>query len=477
MQPAARRSLPSRELLLAALRGESTDRPAWVPFVGVHGGQLTGLSSAEYLRSADAMVAGLTEAQRRYRPDGLPVAFDLQIEAEILGCELSWADKTPPSVATHPLSVMEGPGMQLAELPEFSVHAGRMPIVLDATRKARAALGDEVALYGLITGPFTLAMHLMGSDLFMAMFDDEDKVDQVLAFCADIGVVCADAYIQAGADVVAVVDPMTSQISPEHFERFVSKPVNRVFDAVHRSGGLASLFVCGDAGKNLPVMFKTTCDNVSIDENIPLDHAVELGRMHSKSVGGNLKLTAALLLGDEAQCRADALRCIDAGAEPGTEGGAYRGFVLAPGCDLPYDTPAKNLEAVAELVFDTYQRDIARRVSVETPDDRYDDIDLPDYPSEGKVIVDVVTLDSAGCAPCFYMVRAAENAAKRVPGTVVREHKITGRDGFAYMTKLNVSAVPSICIDGRVAYASMTPDVDTLSTDIQAALERKAPVA
>jgi len=46
----------------------------------------------------------LLEVNRVYDPDGQPVVFDLQIEAEILGCELMWAKFAPPSVASHPLA-------------------------------------------------------------------------------------------------------------------------------------------------------------------------------------------------------------------------------------------------------------------------------------------------------------------------------------------------------------------------------------
>ena len=76
-----------------------------------------------------------------------------------------------------------------------------------------------------------------------------------------------------------------------------------------------------------------------------------------------------------------------------------------------------------------------------------------------EVIIDVVTLDSAGCAPCAYMVKSAQEAA-RVYGrpAEVREHKITGRDGLGYMTKLGVSAIPSICVDGAEKFASIIPD-------------------
>ena len=54
--------MTGKELLLEALRGGETPRPAWLPFVGCHGGKLIGRSAAEYLRSADLIVEGLKKA-------------------------------------------------------------------------------------------------------------------------------------------------------------------------------------------------------------------------------------------------------------------------------------------------------------------------------------------------------------------------------------------------------------------------------
>ena len=65
--------MTGKELLLRAVRGEATPRPAWLPFVGCHGGKLIGKGAAEFLRSADLLVEGLKKAHELYRPDGLPV--------------------------------------------------------------------------------------------------------------------------------------------------------------------------------------------------------------------------------------------------------------------------------------------------------------------------------------------------------------------------------------------------------------------
>ena len=93
-----------KSLLFSTLNHEKTQAVPWVPFAGVHAGKLLGYSGLELLTDGDKLFESLMEVNRVYDPDGQPVVFDLQIEAEILGCELMWAKYSPPSVATHPLA-------------------------------------------------------------------------------------------------------------------------------------------------------------------------------------------------------------------------------------------------------------------------------------------------------------------------------------------------------------------------------------
>lgn len=442
-------------LLLKAMRGEETPRPAWVPFVGTHGGFLAGVTAGEYLQSSRNIIAGLEKAKTLYRPDGLPVLFDLQLEAEILGCSLHWADDGPPSVMDHPLE-----NGAIADLPVFSTDRGRFPVVSEAMAALKKSIGGDTALYGLITGPFTLAMHLRGNEIFIDMYEDKEAVARLLEFCLEIGRRTADFYLDHGADVIAVVDPMTSQISPAHFEGFMASGLDHLFAHIRSRGGMSSLFVCGDATRNLEMMAQTGCDNLSIDENISLASLRRLAEKHGKSFGGNLKLTTVLLLGAESDSRMDAIRCMD---EAGT-----RGFILAPGCDLPFSVPPGNLQAVAAMVHDSYRREVARRTLKLNGEDSFDDIPRVDYDTWDRIRVDVVTLNSAACAPYQYMVQAAREAAKSVDDPIeVVEHKITTREGLAAMSRLGVSAIPSICIQGKPCFASIIPRKEELVKAIE----------
>jgi uroporphyrinogen-III decarboxylase len=79
------------ELIKATMLLRETNRIPWVPFVGVHGGHLIGVDAKSYLTSAELLVKGITRAVEFYKPDGIPVMFDLQLEAEILGCKIKWS--------------------------------------------------------------------------------------------------------------------------------------------------------------------------------------------------------------------------------------------------------------------------------------------------------------------------------------------------------------------------------------------------
>ncbi len=447
------------ELIKKAMALEETERVPWVPFVGVHGGFLNGVDAETYLKSGDDIVAGVSRAIEEYSPDGVPVVFDLQLEAEILGCQLQWAPHNPPAVVSHPLA----DGIVLGDLQIPKPNDGRIPVLLDATRKLREKY-PEVALYGLITGPFTLALHLLGTDIFTKLFEAPDEVNEVMEFCTQVGIKMSEYLLDAGCDIIAVVDPMTSQIDPMSFEMFVTPFATRIFEYVRQREKLSSFFVCGHAQQNVEAMCDCGPDNVSIDENIPLDFVKDIALKKGISFGGNLKLTVVLLMGDEDDVRENTIECLDMAGK--------RGFILAPGCDLPMETPVKNVKAVTELVHDSYKQDVVR--ALDKKESSLEIFNMKDYGQADKVIVDVITLDSESCAPCQYMVEAVRKVAPQFEGVVEwREHAIKKMEAVTFMSSLMVKNIPTICIDGKIEFVSQIPPKTSLIAAIQKRINEK----
>jgi len=449
--------MTGKERILNVLNKKETDVLPWVPFAGVHAGKLVGFNAEVVYKDADKCFQSLKEVNHLYKPDGQPVMFDLQIEAEVLGCDLLWAEDSPPTVSSHPLS-------ETADIPTKipTPDEGRLPIELEVMRKMKAEFGETTALYGLLTGPFTLASHLRGTNIFMDMIMDPEYTHKLLDYCADVAIAVAGYILDTGMDVVAVVDPLISQISPDHFAEFMTAPFTRVFDHIRERGAKSSFFVCGNATLNLDPMCRTGCDSVSVDENVNLAEAKKVCDKHDVVLGGNIPLTTVMLFGtqqDNMKCVVDLIDSVE----------TKHNLIIAPGCDMPYDTPIENCIAAEQAVHNT---DAVREMvaNYESSEIEFTG-ELPDYPNLKKPLIEVFTLDSIACAACTYMLAVAMDAQKEFGDKIeVVEYKYTIPENIARCREMGVKQLPSIYINGELKHSSLIPSQEELYAEIREVL-------
>ena len=446
--------MTGKERVLASFRHERADAVPWVPFAGVHAGKLIGADAQKVYTDLDTLRSSLLEAHRLYHPDGQPVMFDLQIEAEALGCELLWSADAPPTVRSHPLENQDAVVPTHIPGPD----EGRISLALQATRQLTDEVGDRTAVYGLFCGPFTLASHLRGTTIFMDMFDDPDYVRDLLDYSTRIGEAMARYYVEAGADVIAAVDPLVSQISPDHFAEFLHEPYRRLFETVRASGAFSSFFVCGDATKNIEEMCKTAPDGISVDENINLAEAKQITDRYNIVMAGNIPLASVMLFGNQKDNMKTVIDLLDSV-------GDTRNFIVSPGCDMPYDTPPENTVGCEQAVHASERtRSIIANYTRELPDIQ---VELPDYENLPRPLVEVFTIDSDTCAACTYMFQSVMDAKRDYgDGIDVVEYKATKLENIVRAEKLGVSQLPSIYINGRLKFSSIIPSREALNQAI-----------
>lgn len=407
-------------------------------------------NATEALTDGNVLFDSLKEVKKLYSPDGMPVVFDLQVEAEILGCDLVWAEEGPPSVASHPL---EATTDIPCDCEQPAPDKGRLPMILDVMNKMSAEYGDDTALYGLICGPFTLASHLRGNNLFMDMILDENYVKSLMEFTTTTALKMVDMYIDAGMDVIAVVDPLVSQISPEHFESMCHDAFKTVFDYIAAKGKASSFFVCGNATRQIEVMCKTEPDSISIDENVVMKDAKVITDKYNIALGGNIPLTTLMLHGTQQENMKYVVNMLDELT--------HDNLIIAPGCDMPFSVPAENTIGVAQAVRETE----TVRAMVENYEAPKEDIhvDLPDYDNLDKPLVEVFTLDSATCAACTYMMGAMNVAGDEYGDKIdLVEYKFTEKENIARCVKMGVAQLPSTYINGKLQWSSIIPSKEEL---------------
>ncbi|MEG1519679.1 MAG: uroporphyrinogen decarboxylase family protein [Clostridia bacterium] len=447
-----------KQLIFDILQHKEVDRAAWVPFAGIHAGKLTGVSAKDVLTDENKLFEALMEVNKIYVPDGQPVLFDLQVEAEILGCDLMWSEDAPPTVSTHPLE-SEAIVPCKCKMPKET--DGRLPMILRTMRRMKDAVGDTTALYGLVCGPFTLASHLRGTDIFMDMFDDPDYVIDLIKFCGEFIKVELDMYLDAGMDVIAVVDPLVSQISSDHFEEFLTESYTDVFNHIREKGAYSSFFVCGDATRNVEVMCKTKPDSISVDENIKLENAKVITDKYDVAIGGNIPLTTIMLHGSQQDNMKYVVDLIERTPN------ANKNLIIAPGCDMPYAIPIENTVGAGQAVREFEKvKEIVKDYS--TTDYSSIAVEIPNYAKLSKPLVEAFTLDSSSCAACTYMMATA-NDLKAIYGDKIDvvEYKFTIKENIARCIKMGVKQLPSLYINGKLKFSSIIPSIDELKKELE----------
>ena len=447
--------LSGKQLVHAVLRHEPVPAIPWVPFAGVHAGKLKGYSAREVLQDENKLLESLLEVNRIYQPDGQPVIFDLQVEAEILGCQLKWDEKSPPSVVTHPLENLLNLPTHLPQEQE-----GRLPLILNVMRRMYKEVGQTTALYGLVTGPLTLASHLRGTDLFMDVFDRPDFLQELLTYCVRVCLRMSEMYIQAGMDVIAIVDPVVSQISPRHLESFLLNPYKEIFQSLRSQKVFSSIFVCGDATKNLDLLCQSGPDCLAVDENIDMQAALAVVDKYQITLQGNIPLTSCMLLGSQQDNMKFVIDLMDAVRKDAEL--IPQNLIISPGCDMPYDVPPENVIGIMQAIREPQTvRQMLANYHSRTID--LDSISLPDYDHLERPLVEVFTLDSSTCAACGYMLMAAQRAARDLTGKMdMVEYKATTAENIARMTRMGVKNLPAILINGELKFSSLIPGNDEL---------------
>jgi MtaA/CmuA family methyltransferase len=305
--------------VIDAVKGLPTQKVPWVPYAGVHCAYLIGESADKYLQDPDLIAKGVMYAAKRYRADGIPLLFDLTVEAISMGCAHKWWSDNSPSITGHPLdnkSLAES-GIRIPGPKD-----GRWPVIIEAGKKVKAEMPD-VALYGILCGPLTLASHLRGVRIFTDVYKNKALAKEIIDFCGEVAGEAARIYTQEiGCDVIAITDPVSSQIKPETFRELVTPATQPAIRATKKAGKVSSFFICGDATKVLEEVAQVGTDGFAIDEQLNLTYVRDVARKYGVGFGGNLKLTLALSLGILSP-REDAIVALAAGGSTG--------FVFAPG--------------------------------------------------------------------------------------------------------------------------------------------------
>src|SRR3990172_2018153 len=261
-------TLSSRERIRRAMDRKPTDVMPVAPMMLDLAATVAGMSIGEYCTSGEAMARAQLALHRELDQDVIFVGSDNYYIAHGFGCKIG----TPDDEIPH----LKEPAVEsLADVYKLKVPDpltdGRMPVMLDAARRVRAALGDKIALRTPGTGPFALASYFIGTQNWLVEVGlayaglpeaNPDAIHYALNLAADALIAFGKACFDAGSDILHCGDSLAScdMISPQQYEMFAFPYQKKVIQAWKAYGARTLLHICGNSTKVLPLYAATGAD-------------------------------------------------------------------------------------------------------------------------------------------------------------------------------------------------------------------------
>jgi MtaA/CmuA family methyltransferase len=324
----------SSERVAARLRGDPVDRLPAQPLFMIYVADLLGVSYADYVRDHRTLVRGQLALAERFPIDVVSCCSDAWREAADCGARLVYRDRQPPS-SPHPL--LRAPE-DLARLPMPDPATGlRMTDRLKAIQLLAAAVRGEVPILGWVEGPLASAVNLYGMNEFLlATRRQLAFARDLLDWTAALAIRFARAQAAAGADMIGVGDAAASLISPHFYRAEVAPRERQIVRAIHDSGAVARLHICGDIRGKFADLAATGADLIDVDANQTIAE-VRSAVGANVCLAGNLHPVHRILNSSPNQILADLAEC---------HRQAGMRYILAAGCEIPPGTPDENAAAL-----------------------------------------------------------------------------------------------------------------------------------
>lgn len=304
-----------------------------IPLMGFPGIQLNGSTLKQNTFNWGTQFSTIFALERRFHPDGMFFFMDLSVEASALGLPVRFPLDESPSVEQHLVRTT-------ADLAHFAnndiLSDGRVAVYVETMRLMSRYM--DTLNGGYVIGPFSLAGLLMGaSEAAMASMTDPALLHAVLRFCSGVISRYARALARAGADMIAILEPSASFLSPALFREF---PLRYLQEIINTLDCVPILHVCGQTTHLLEPMVETGAQGLSLDSMVDFPSAAK--RVPEDVVLiGNLDTVQVMNQLSPNQVYAIA-RDLIAAMEP------YPNFILSSACDLPAETPLENIHAMID---------------------------------------------------------------------------------------------------------------------------------
>ena len=329
----------SFERVMNRLQGKPVDRIPNMSIVMMFAAKEVGITFGQYCSDYRLLTEGALRCHEKYGIDMVCAISDPMREAEGFGTQVVIPEEGVPYAAVKRLQELS----DIDTLKVIDPSAGRrMSDRVEAVRLMRQRVQNDVPVVGWVEGALAECCDLMHmQEVFINMLDEPEAIQNLIDICTEQGILFAKAQVEAGAHMIGIGDAATSLIGPRLYEEFVLPYQKRMIQAVHDMGVPVKLHICGNIGPVMHLVAQTGADMVDCDFMVDMERAADILRPGT-SICGNFNPVEIMLQGTAEMVKEETRRCMYLGRR-------NNNFV-APGCEVPKDTPQENMLALLETL-------------------------------------------------------------------------------------------------------------------------------
>ena len=329
----------SFERVMNRFAGKPVDRVPNLSIVMMFAAREIGKSYSACCRDYRLLAEGALRCHERYGIDMVCAISDSLREAEGFGTQVIFPEEGVPYAAQMRLQdISDIDSLQVIDPSQ----SRRMTDTVEAVRLLRQKAGNDVPVVGWIEGAMAECCDLMRmEEVFMNLLDEPEAMEQLLDICTQQGILFAKAQVEAGAHIIGIGDAATSLLGPALYEEFALPYQQRMIAAIHKMGVPVKLHICGNISPVMHLVAQTGSDMVDCDFMVDMERAATI-LPEDTCICGNFNPVEILLQGTPEQVKAEVRRCRQIGERKNT--------FVAPGCEVPKDTPLENMLALLDAL-------------------------------------------------------------------------------------------------------------------------------
>jgi len=335
--------MSSLDRCMTVLNGDIPDRVPVCLENFQHAAAVAGYTMRDYCLDGEKMATAHITAWEKFGHDMIDLENGVAALAQAVGCEVRYTDDAPPWITGHVLEDIEQVG-QLKPIDPFQ--DGTLPEMLRATRLIAEELGNHVCLLSEADqGPFSLASEIVGPEaLLLALMDpaQEASVHNLLEYAYEQVLRYARSLLEAGAHVSMMGESISGPdvCSPDIYRRIAFPYHQRLIETLRAEGKEIGMHICGDVTAIIEPMANTGAKFLQVDYKINHDICKQAAQGKTTLIG---TVDPSAIMGRGTPD--DVIRAARHDIKHLSAGG---GFMLSPGCTLPYTTPDDNVAALVE---------------------------------------------------------------------------------------------------------------------------------